>query len=68
MKKILFVLAVMLVMTLTANAQFYAGGSFQLHADKANYEFAVSPEIYCFVKPYRIHYRLVSHYSSRVYH
>lgn len=45
MKKILFVLAVMLTMTLTVNAQFYAGGSFQLHADKANYEFAVSPEI-----------------------
>ena len=45
MKKILFVLTIMFTMALTANAQFYAGGSLGLHANKANYEFAFSPEI-----------------------
>ena len=45
MKKILFVLTIMFTMALSANAQFYAGGSLGLHANKAGHELAISPEI-----------------------
>lgn len=45
MKKILISLAFLFTMVLTANAQFYAGGSLGLHANKGNCEFAISPEV-----------------------
>lgn len=45
MKKILFVLTIMFTMALSANAQFYAGGSLGLHANKTGHELAISPEI-----------------------
>ncbi len=45
MKKILFVLTIMFTMALSANAQFYAGGSLGLHADKNDFSLAISPEV-----------------------
>lgn len=45
MKKILISLAFLFTMVLTANAQFYAGGSLGLHANKGNCEFTISPEV-----------------------
>lgn len=45
MKKILFVLTIMFTMALSANAQFYAGGSLGLHADKSDFSLAISPEV-----------------------
>lgn len=45
MKKILFLLTVIFTMALTANAQFYAGASLGMHANKAEFNLAVSPEV-----------------------
>lgn len=45
MKKIFLALTLLFTMALTANAQFYAGGSLGLHANKATCELAVSPEV-----------------------
>lgn len=45
MKKILFTLAALFIMALSANAQVYVGGSLGLHNDKQDFNLAFSPEI-----------------------